>query len=298
MVLEILILIAIFYVSWFYMSTYTVRRKLPIGPLPLPLVGNWHQVGSDIPFSLENLRRKFGDLYTISLPIGTFLILNNAELMQEALVTRKDDFSGRVDESQFPYNVLFENKDIGFTSNSKPYMIRRKVFSNALHVFGEGKNLAKERLYNASENLLQKIGKTSGRPFSMKEYLGKTTMIILCEWLVGKQYNYDEPILDKLIEFNEVFAIVIRPGNSHHFLPFLRFFPTPYMNYLRKVLNIRDEFCGGQLQYHLETYKDGIIRDITDAFIAQYDKEFEKENANDIAKVVRPNWSSSASLYG
>ena len=70
MVLEILILVAIFYISWFYVSTYAVRRKLPKGPFPLPLIGNLHQVGVDIPFSLENLRKKFGDLYTISLPIG------------------------------------------------------------------------------------------------------------------------------------------------------------------------------------------------------------------------------------
>jgi hypothetical protein len=285
MILEIIILVAIFYVTWFYVSTLAVRRNLPQGPFPLPLVGNLHQVGTNMPFSMENLRKKFGDLYTISLPIGTFLILNNTELMLEALVTRKDDFSGRVDESQFPYNILFENKDIGFSNHSKAYAFRRRVFTNALHVYGEGKNLAQERLYSASENLLQKITKTAGRPFSLKELLGKTTMMTLCQWLIGKQYNYEDPTLDSLIEFNEIFAVVIRPGNSHHLLPFLRFFPTSYMNSVAKVLGmINDEFCGKQLQYHLETYKNGVIRDITDALIAQYDKEFEKENVKDIGK--------------
>ena len=280
MALEIIILVTILYISWFYVSTYAVRRSLPQGPFPLPLVGNLHQAGTNIPFSLENLRKKFGDLYTISLPIGTFLILSNTELMHEALVTRKNDFSGRVDESQFPFNVIFENKDIGFSNYSKSYAFRRRVFTNALHVYGEGKNLARERLYNSSENLLQNIAKTEGRPFLTKELFGKTSMINLCEWLIGKQYNYDDPIIDSLIKFNEEFAIVIRPGNSYHVLPFMRYFPTSYMKSLRNVLRIRDEFCGKQLQYHLETYENGIIRDITDAFIAQYDKEFGNENAN------------------
>ena len=280
MVFEIFFLFSLLWLSWIYLSTYSVRRNFPKGPFPLPLIGNMHQVGLDIPFSMENLRKKYGDIYTITIPIGTFVIINTAELMHEALVTRKDDFSGRVDESQFPYYLIVEDKDVGFTNYSSAYVFRRKVFSNALHVFGEGKNLAKGRLYGASEKLVQRVSETNDKPFSLKEYLGKTTMMILCEWLVGKQYDYEDPMLGSLLEFNEQFAAVIRPGSAHHFFPWLRFLPTSFMDSLNYVISTRDEFCGKQLSYHLETYRDGVIRDITDAFIAQYEQEMEKkENA-------------------
>ena len=246
--------------------------------IPLPLIGNMHQVGLDIPFSLENLRKKYGGLYTITTLIGTFVIINTTELMHEALVTRKDDFSGRVDEFQFPYYVILEdNKDVAFSNYSSAYVFRRRVFSNALYVFGEGKNFAKGRLYSASAKLLLRVGETKGKPFSLKEYLGKTTMMILCEWLVGEQYDYEDPILEILLEFNEQVAIVTRPGSAHHIFPWLRFLPTSFMDSLNNVISMREEFFGKQLRYHLETYKNGVIRDITDAFIAQYEQEMEKK---------------------
>ena len=108
MFLELAITLTLLWLVWFVVVTFVGRRKMPPGPFPLPFVGNAHQVGMNPPFSMETLREKYGDIYTISFPVGTFVVVNSGKLMQEALVSRKDDFAGRPDATFFPLNEIFE----------------------------------------------------------------------------------------------------------------------------------------------------------------------------------------------
>ena len=287
MVLEIITALVLAWLLYFLLSSYASRKSLPAGPFPLPMIGNLHQVGLDIPFSLEKLREKYGDMYTVTLPIGNFVILNSSKLMREALVSRKDDFSGRTGVSNFPFNRIFEGKDVGFTDYGPEYTFRRKVFSSAMHIFGEGKNLAKRRLNKSTKELLKLLHETDGRPFSIKDHVETTSVNVLCEWLVNTSYKPGDPALKKLKEFNENFAVLIRPGSVYHFLPFLRFLPTAYMNTLREVLETRDDFFGSFLEHHRRTYKSGVVRDLTDAFLAAFEKESERDG--DVIKFLMMN---------
>ena len=129
------------WVMWYILTTYTRLRKMPPGPFPLPLIGNVHQVGSDPPFSMEKLREKYGEVYTLTFPIGTYVVVNSGALAREVLVTAKDDFASRPGASTFPSDDVFKGKNIVYSDFGPNYMFRRKIVTSALHTFGEGLNL-------------------------------------------------------------------------------------------------------------------------------------------------------------
>ena len=108
MVLEIAMSLVVSWIVWFIISNHFRRRRMPPGPYPLPVIGNALSVGNEPPFSMENLRKQYGDIYTITFPIGTFVIVNYGEFLQDALLNKKDDFAGRPDATFFPLNSIFE----------------------------------------------------------------------------------------------------------------------------------------------------------------------------------------------
>lgn len=110
MIVEITMTLFLSWILWFVISNYFRRKKMPPGPYPLPLIGNALSVGNEPPFSMEHLRHKYGDIYTLTFPIGTFVVVNSAELLQEALVSKNDDFAGRPDATFFPLNSIFEGE--------------------------------------------------------------------------------------------------------------------------------------------------------------------------------------------
>ena len=141
---------------------------MPPGPFPFPYIGNLPQFGPNPVDPFGEPKKKYGDIFTVSFPLGTFVIINSAELMREARVKRKDDLAGRAPDSIYPLNVILGERDIISSDYGPAFLSRRKVFKSALHVFGAGILQAEERVGHAVQNLLNEIEATEGRPFSPK----------------------------------------------------------------------------------------------------------------------------------
>lgn len=113
---------------------------------------------------MEGIRNKYGEIYTLHLPVGTFVVVNSGRLAREALVTRKDDFSGRPsDAANFPLRDIFHGKDISFTDFGASFLFRRRIISSAFHVFGEGLQEAEERVSKEVGCLLEWLGDSDGK---------------------------------------------------------------------------------------------------------------------------------------
>ena len=181
MIIEIATSLIVIWLLWYVLSTYQERRGMPPGPFPLPFIGNVHQFGSNPPFTMENLRKKYGDLYTVTTPVGTFVVVNSGKIVRDVLVSKKDDFAGRPKASFFPMNEIFANKDIPSSDYSTRLVFRRKIVSSALHLFGEGTKVTEERVTRDIEDFLTRIEETNEKPFSIQEHISALTINMLCE---------------------------------------------------------------------------------------------------------------------
>ena len=273
------------WLMWYIFTTYRQRRQMPPGPFPLPLIGNIFQVGRDVVSSFDKLWTKYGDVYTISFPFGTAVVVNSVELAREALVTKGDDFAGRPSDSMYPADIIFEGRDIFSVDYGPAFLFRRKAFRSALHLFGAGLEQAEGRMDHAVEDLLQEIERMEGRPFSPIKYISSAVVSEMWSWLTSKKCSFSHPTVNSLLEFNEKATVLGAQGSLYQVIPWLKYLPTNFKKNLNDLSNIKKKIFVPELQAHLESYKPGIIRDVIDGFLSEYMKDMGKGTAEDVGSI-------------
>lgn len=65
------------------------RFKLPPGPLPVPVFGNWLQVGDDLNHrNLSDYARRFGEIFLLRMGQRNLVVVSSPDLAKEVLHTQ------------------------------------------------------------------------------------------------------------------------------------------------------------------------------------------------------------------
>ncbi|KAK7305552.1 hypothetical protein VNO77_43458 [Canavalia gladiata] len=105
------------------------RFKLPPGPLPVPIFGNWLQVGDDLNHrNLTDLAKKFGDIFLLRMGQRNLVVVSSPELAKEVLHTQGVEFGSRT------RNVVFdiftgEGQDMVFTVYGDHWRKMRRIMT-------------------------------------------------------------------------------------------------------------------------------------------------------------------------
>ncbi|KAL5569651.1 hypothetical protein UlMin_026226 [Ulmus minor] len=105
------------------------RFKLPPGPLPVPVFGNWLQVGDDLNHrNLTDLARKFGDIFLLRMGQRNLVVVSSPELAKEVLHTQGVEFGSRT------RNVVFDiftgkGQDMVFTVYGEHWRKMRRIMT-------------------------------------------------------------------------------------------------------------------------------------------------------------------------
>ncbi|KAJ8759093.1 hypothetical protein K2173_004099 [Erythroxylum novogranatense] len=128
---------AFFFSGLIFLSSRSKRPNLPPGPRGWPLVGNLFQfVRSGKPFFeyIEDLRAKYGPIFTVKMGTRTLIVVSDGKLAHEALIERGALFANRPPET--PTRAIFScNKS---TVNAAVYgpmwrSLRRNMVQNMLN---------------------------------------------------------------------------------------------------------------------------------------------------------------------
>lgn len=105
------------------------KLKLPPGPVALPVVGNWLQVGDDLNHrNLAELSQKYGDVFLLKMGQRNLVVVSSPDIAKDVLHTQGVEFGSRT------RNVVFDiftgnGQDMVFTVYGEHWRRMRRIMT-------------------------------------------------------------------------------------------------------------------------------------------------------------------------
>nr|XP_034352118.1 cytochrome P450 2C37-like [Arvicanthis niloticus] len=184
--------------------------KLPPGPTPLPIIGNFLQIDvKDIQKSFTNLSKVYGPVYTLYLGWKPTVVLHGYEAVKEALVDHGEEFAGR---GRFPaFDKAANGMGIVF-SNGNRWKDTRRFSLMTLRNLGMGKRSIEDRVKEEAQCLVEELRKTNGSPCDPTFILGCAPCNVICSIIFQDRFDYkDQNFLNLMEKLNEMTKILSTP---------------------------------------------------------------------------------------
>ncbi|XP_059102812.1 cytochrome P450 2C25-like isoform X4 [Peromyscus eremicus] len=188
----------------------SVRGKLPPGPTPLPVIGNFLQIDvKDISQSLTNFSKVYGPVFTLYLGRQPTVVLHGYEAVKEALIDHGEEFSGR---GSFPMaEKITKGLGIAFSNGSRWKEIRRFSLMT-LRNLGMGKRTIEDRVQEEAQCLVEELRKTNGSPCDPTFILSCAPCNVICSIIFQNRFDYkDQDFLTFMEKVNENVRILSSP---------------------------------------------------------------------------------------
>ncbi|KAL8219991.1 UNVERIFIED_CONTAM: Cytochrome P450 2G1 [Gekko kuhli] len=257
----------------------TAKRKmashgrLPPGPTPLPLIGNFLQIkAAETCKSLIKLSEKYGPVFTVYLGNRPVVVLCGHDAVKEALVDKAEEFSGRKTMPTWDRN--FQGHGVAFANGERWKQLRRFSIT-ILKNFGMGKRTIEQRIQEEAQFLLEEFRKTDEKPFNPTYFLSCAASNIICSIVFGNRFDYQDKEFQTLMELiNNIFREMSTAWAQAYdiYTNILKYLPGPH-NKIYNMLEDMRRFIAKRVEKNRETLDLNSPRDFIDCFFVQIEKE-------------------------
>ncbi|XP_063136415.1 cytochrome P450 2C7-like isoform X2 [Rattus norvegicus] len=249
------------------------RRKLPPGPTPLPIIGNFLQIDvKNISQSLTKFSKTYGPVFTLYLGSQPTVILHGYEAIKEALIDNGEKFSGR---GSYP---MIENVTKGFGivfSNGNRWKEMRRFTIMTFRNLGIGKRNIEDRVQEEAQCLVEELRKTKGSPCDPSLILNCAPCNVICSITFQSHFDYkDKEMLTFMEKVNENLKIMSSPWMQicDNFPAIIDYLPGRHRKLLKKFAFAKHYFLAKVIQ-HKESLDINNPRDFIDCFLIKMEQE-------------------------
>ncbi|XP_035298965.1 cytochrome P450 2C26 isoform X3 [Cricetulus griseus] len=177
------------------------RGKLPPGPTPLPLIGNFLQIDvKNIQKSFTKLSKVYGPVFTLYFGQQPTVVLHGYNAVKEALIDHGEEFSGRgripfLDKNFNGLGVIFSNGNI--------WKEMRRFSLITLRNLGMGKRSIEDRVQEEAQCLVEELRKTNGSPCDPSFILAYAPCNVICSIVFQNRFDYKDKDFLNLLKFLE-----------------------------------------------------------------------------------------------
>ncbi|XP_036048489.1 cytochrome P450 2C26-like isoform X2 [Onychomys torridus] len=267
------------------------RGKLPPGPTPLPIIGNFLQIDAkNISQSLTNFSKVYGPVFTLYLGRKPTVVLHGYEAVKEALIDHGEEFAGR---GNIP---IFEkiNKGLGIAfSNGSRWKETRRFTLMTLRNLGMGKRTIEDRVQEEAQCLVEELRKTNGEPCDPTFILSYAPCNVICSIIFQNRFDYkDQDFLNLMKRMEENGRILSSSWLQvcNNFPSLIDYCPGSHQTFLKNVAYNRS-YIMEKIKEHQESLNVANPRDFVDYYLIKQ----KQENHNQQSEFTLENLAATVS---
>ncbi|XP_076452182.1 cytochrome P450 1A1-like [Babylonia areolata] len=268
---DIKAIVAVFVVTLVAMKMITTMKKkrynLPPGPWGLPLVGYLPFFGPMPHVTFTEMRKKYGDVVSITMGSWPAVVISGCDAIKEALVTKRDDFAGR---PAFTTSVLLnDGRNFGFGAYGPVNRMQRKIVSNVVYTFSNArKNPIEDIIRSDAKIIVEEFLSHGGKSFCPLEQLSVAASSMVYQLCYGRLRNIreDEDFLETVRQTNN-FSEFTKAGNPVDVMPWLRYVMPSKISKFLELLKMSVDVRSKKVEEHESSFHESDLRDIADGLI-------------------------------
>ncbi|XP_060071846.1 cytochrome P450 2J6-like [Ylistrum balloti] len=264
---DVTVLLVIFTALILSLKWLIRRKNLPPGPYGLPVFGSIRLMKRGKPTEIfRNLRRKYGDVFSIKLGTLTIVVINGYENLKEAFVKRADDFSDRPET----FVIVELSKEKGLLASSGELWKQNRTFVlKALREFGFGKKSLETKIHEEVDVFIDHVMETSCEPFDLGDNIHVSVANVICSIVFGERFDHNDRKFLQLVTLLDEAATINKPTGLISCFPALRYLPGDMFK-IKRFKTLFSEFLdyfSEQVQSHRDSFHENETRDFIDAFL-------------------------------
>lgn len=237
----------------------------------------------------------YGQVFKLKLGANKVVILCSRKAVKDAFVKQAKTFAGR---PNLPTFELTRNGQTGLSlcDYSDEYKSNNQIAQAAIHNFVTNENNVNDMLRQEAKKMVRYFDKYSNENQSFHPFdeFRKIVPSLFMALMFRRQYNYDDPLIQKIIDSYKTWFDVAEADNPADFFPFMLYLPNERLNVVKKCaeafekfsMSMIDEYDNQCLKGDFDDSKATLFDDLLMQYTNRNDQVLSKAEKLRFAKVL------------